>query len=81
VKANLILARIAEKEKIQASREEMTNRILWLAQQNQIKPEKLVKQMQDQGGLNQLAEQIVHGKVLDLMELHAKVEEVAPAAS
>lgn len=81
VKANLILARIAEKEKIQASREEMTNRILWLAQQNQIKPEKLVKQMQEQGGLGQLAEQIVHSKVLDLMELHAKVEEVAPAAS
>lgn len=79
VKAMLILNQIAEAEKIQASREEMTQRILALAAQHQIKPEKLLKQLQEQNGLGQIAEQIVTGKVLDFIAFHGQIEDVAPA--
>jgi len=81
VKVSLILSRIAEKEGIQASREEITQRILQMARQNDIKPEKLVKQLQERGAIAEIQEQIVNAKVLDLLELNAVVQEgTSPAA-
>lgn len=77
VKVALLLARIAEKEGIQASREEITQRVLQMARQNDIKPEKLVKQLQERGGIAEIQEQIINAKVLDLLELNAVVQEGA----
>jgi trigger factor len=76
VKAAFLLGRIAEKENIQATKEEVTNRILFLAQQYQMKPEKFVKQLQDRDGIAEIQEQILTAKVLDLLQLQAKIEEV-----
>ena len=70
---------IAEKEGIKAAQEEITQRILLLAQQNQIKPEKLVHQLQERNGIAEIEEQIVTSKVLDFLQLYAKVEESAEA--
>lgn len=76
VKAAFVLGRIAEKEGISASKEEITQRILLLAQQHQIKAEKLVRQLQERNGIADIQEQIISSKVLDFLQLHAKVEEM-----
>src|SRR5262249_4124580 len=74
VKANFILAQIAEKENIKVTDQELSQRILFLAQQNQIKPEKLVKQLRERNGLAQIHEQILVTKVLDFLQLHSHTE-------
>lgn len=76
VKAAFILGQIADKEGIKVTQEEISTRILALAQQNHIKPEKLVKQLQERNGIAEIHEQILTGKVLDLLQLNARVEEI-----
>lgn len=80
VKSMLILNRIAEKEGVKVSREELGQRIYQLAAQHQIKPEKLIKQLQARNGFAQIQEQILISKVLDLIELQAVIEEVPASA-
>jgi len=80
VKVGFILGKIAELEKIKASQEEIMQRIYALSQQHQIKPEKLVKQLQERNGIMEIAEQITTGKVMDFLELHAKITDVVAAA-
>jgi trigger factor len=79
VKAAFILGRIAEKESLRADDQEVYQRILFLAEQYQMKPEKLVKQLQERNGLSEIREQIITAKVLDYLELNAKVEDALPA--
>lgn len=79
IKAAFILGRIAEKEGIKAEDKEVTQRILLLAQQYQIKPDKLVKQLQDRNGIAEIRDQILTSKVLDFLELHAQIEDVLPS--
>ncbi|MHB8520820.1 MAG: trigger factor [Limisphaerales bacterium] len=78
VKAAFLLGRIAEKEGITASKEEISQRIVALAQQYQIKPEKMLRQLQERNGLGEVEEQIITSKVLDFLQLNAQIEE-APA--
>jgi trigger factor len=80
IKAAFLLGRIAEKEGIKVTKEEITNRILFLAQQYQMKPDKFLKQLQERDGLSEIQEQILTSKVLDFLQLSAKIEEV-PASS
>jgi trigger factor len=80
IKAAFLLGRIAEKEGIKATKKEITNRILFLAQQYQMKPDKFLKQLQERDGLSEIQEQILTSKVLDFLQLSAKIEEV-PASS
>lgn len=75
IKMAFILGRIAEKENIKASKEEIWQRIGLLAQRYQIKPEKLLKQLQERDGIAEIVQQIVSAKVLDFLQLHAKIEE------
>jgi trigger factor len=77
VKAAFLMSRIAEKEGIKASHEEISQRIVALASQYQIKPEKLVRQLQERNGFAEIEEQIITSKVLDFLQLHAKVEEIS----
>ena len=62
------------------TKEEITNRILFLAQQYQMKPDKFLKQLQERDGVSEIQEQILTSKVLDFLQLSAKIEEV-PAGS
>lgn len=80
VKLTLILGRIAEKENIRVQEEEILREVALLARQYDVKPEKMLKQLDEQGALPQIHEQLLTSKVLDFLELHAQVEEV-PAAS
>ncbi len=76
VKAALILNRIAEKENIRVKDEEVLQRVAGIAQQRQERPEKVLKELQQSGQINAVAEQILTGKVLDFMQLQAIVTEV-----
>jgi len=78
VKAAFVLGRIAQQEGIKAEPEEITQRILYLAQQTQTKPDKLVKELQERNGISEIHEQIISSKVLEFLEQQAKVEDVLP---
>lgn len=80
VKAAFVLGRIAEREGIKAEAKEVTQRILMLAEQSQIKPEQMVKQLQERNGVAEVQEQIISAKVLDFLEQNAKVEETLPTS-
>ena len=79
VKAAFILNRIAEIEKISVDQREMSQRIVALAQQNNQTPEKMVKVLQERNAFPEIQQDILTGKVLDLIELKATIADVAPA--
>jgi len=81
IKAAFVLGRIAEKEGIQAEQREVAQRVVLLAEQYQIKPEQMAKQLRDRDGFGEIQEQIISAKVLDFLELHAKIEEVLPGSN
>jgi trigger factor len=83
VKMGFILGKIAEKENIRATDEDLTRYVLATASQYKMKPEKLVKQIQNEGSANDIRNQIILSKTLDWLQLNAKIEETstAPAAS
>ncbi len=80
VKAAFVLGRIAEKEGLKADAKEVTQRILRLAEQYQIKPEKMIQQLRERNGIAEIEEQIVTAKVLEFLEQNAKIEDVLPGA-
>lgn len=82
VKAGFILNRIAEAEQIKVEEREMSQRIVAIAQQNNVSPDKMVKLMQERNAFPGLQQEILTGKVLDLIELHARMEDMpAPLAA
>ncbi|MDC0065160.1 trigger factor [Verrucomicrobia bacterium] len=78
VRANYILSRIAEKEGIKVTDQELSRQIAAIAAQQKIKPQKLAQQLKDNGTLYQVQEEIMNGKVIDLLEENAKVTEIDP---
>lgn len=78
VKVAFLLQKIAEKEDIKVSQEEIGMRINHLAATYQIPPQKFVKDLQKRNGLIEIYDQIMNEKVLDLLQKEAKIEEVAP---
>jgi trigger factor len=78
LKVAFLLGRIAEKEGIKVSREELMGRIVALANEREVKPEKLIKDLQKNDGFGAIHEQILLAKVVDFLEKHAVVEEVQP---
>ncbi|HNU52945.1 MAG TPA: trigger factor [Verrucomicrobiota bacterium] len=79
VKATIVLGRIAEKEGVTVTTEEMQHRILQMAAHYQIKPQKLVQQLQERGALGQIRQEILEAKVLDVLELYARFDDGGPA--
>jgi len=80
VKASFVLGRVAAKEGIKAERDEVVRRVALLAERYQIKPEQMIKQLQERNGFAEVEEQIISGKVLDYLEEHARFEEILPGA-
>jgi len=67
VRSNFILLRIAEKEGLKASEQDITMRVYELAARYEIPVNKLVKDLQRRDGFGPLREQILIGKALDLL--------------
>jgi len=79
VKVAFLLQKIAEKEDIKVSQQEIAARIARLAAAYQISPEKFAKDLQKRNGLIEIYDQIMNEKVMELLEKEAKVEDLAPA--
>ena len=81
LKTNFILHRIAEREKIEVTREELDERIREQAAHYNISVEKMRKELEEHDRLNGLAEEVLLGKTLDFLKQNVKVENtLEPAA-
>ncbi len=78
VKIAFLLQKIAEKEDIKVSQQEITQRILYLAGVYQIPADKFAKDLQKRNGIIEIYDQVANEKVLELLKSNAKIEEVAP---
>jgi len=78
VKVAFLLQKIAEKEGIKVSQEEIGNRINFLAATYQIPAQKFLKDLQKRNGLIEIYDQVMNEKVLDLLQQHAQIEDAAP---
>ena len=79
VRANFLLLRIAEKEKIEVTEQDVAQRVLEMASRYEIPVNKLVKDLQRRDGFGPLREQILTGKALDLLVANVTVREPASA--
>jgi len=81
VRGNFLLLRIAEKEKIEVSEQDVAQRVLEMASRYQIPVNKLVKDLQRRDGFGPLREQILVGKALDLLTANVIIREPAATSS
>jgi trigger factor len=79
VRLAFLIQRIAEQEKISVSQEEILQRVQSLSAMYQIPPDKFIKDLQKRNGINELYDQIAHEKVMEFLEINAKIENI-PAA-
>jgi trigger factor len=79
IKILFLFKRIAEKEKIQVGQQEIVQRVQQMAQQYQMPVQKLAKQLEERNGFAEIHEQLLASKVIDLLQLHARIEDVAAA--
>jgi len=73
LKTNFILHRIAEAEKIEVTRAEVDERVRARAAQYNLPVEKMRKEIEENDGLNGLAEEILLGKTLDFLKANVTV--------
>jgi trigger factor len=79
VKATFLLQKIAEKENIGVSQEEIARRVNELAALYKIEPKKFLKDLQKRNGLIEVFDQILHEKVVDFLQQNAQIEDVPPS--
>ena len=77
LKTNFILHRIAEAEKMEVTRAEVDERVRARAAQYNLPVEKMRKEIEENDGLNGLAEEILLGKTLDFLKANVTVETAA----
>ena len=79
VKLAFLVGRIAAQEKLEASQEDVLKRAQQLAMMYQMPFDQFIKDLQKRDGVNELYQQVLHEKVLDLLEKNATITETAPA--
>jgi len=79
VKLAFLVGKIATQEKIEASQEDVIKRAQQLAMMYQMPFDQFIKDLQKRNGVNELYEQVLHEKVLELLEKNATITETAPA--
>jgi trigger factor len=81
LKTNFILHRIAEREQIEVTKEDVDLRIRQEAARYDISPEKMRKELRQQDALNDIAEQVLLAKTLDFLKANVSVEQAEKLAS
>ena len=76
VKLSFLVQRIAEKEEIKVSQEEVLRRVQTLAAMYQIPADKFVKDLQKRNGIVEIYDQLAHEKVMQFLENNAAVETI-----
>jgi trigger factor len=79
LKTNFILTRIAEQEKIKVTKEDVDLGVRQEAARYNIPVDKMRKELEEHDGLNNIAEQILLGKVLDFLKANVSVEKTSEA--
>jgi FKBP-type peptidyl-prolyl cis-trans isomerase (trigger factor) len=74
LKANFVLTRIAEKEGIEVDAPELRERIHVMAHQYRVSEQKMRADLEKNGLLGQVREDVLIGKVLDFLTSNARVE-------
>jgi trigger factor len=80
VKALFIFQRVAEKEGVRVEQMEVLHRLQELAAQYKMPVDKLYKDMQKSGRIEDIVNQILTEKVVDLLVQFARIEDAPPAA-
>ena len=79
LKGAFILTRIAEKEGIKVTQEEMQGKLTNLAARHGMAMDKLIKNLREREAFGQIEEEILLGKTLAFLSANAKVETVTQA--
>jgi trigger factor len=79
VKLAFLVGRIAEQEKITVTQEDVFRKAQQLAVMYQISLDQFLKDLKKREGVNELYEQVLHEKVLELLEKSAIISEGTPA--
>ncbi len=79
IKGTFILLRIAEKEKISVTEMDMRRRIAQLAARSKMTFEKMLKELQKRGVIDQIREELITAKTLDFVASQASVTAEAAA--
>lgn len=77
LKTNFVLQEIAQKEKVELQQQDVIQRIVQIAQQQNKKPEDLMKELQKNNQIPAIQNQVLIGKTIDFLINEAKVEIVA----
>ena len=80
LKGTFILLRIADVENIKATQQEFDQRIAYLAARYDMKPDKLVKKLDERNAIDQILEEVLTGKVLDFLSANASVSTIPAVA-
>jgi trigger factor len=80
VKLAFLVQKIAEKEGIKVSQDEVLRRIQTLAGMYQIPPDKFIKDLQKRNGIVEIYDQLSSEKVMEFLENNAAVETVPAKA-
>ncbi len=75
VKINLLLQRVAEKEGIRVNDEELNARLILLARQYKMAPEKFIKELEKRNAVDEIYLQLLNEKVVDFLVDNAKIED------
>lgn len=81
VKLGFILSAIANKEGISVPDEALHSRLAIMAHEANMLADKYIKELQKNEGIYQVMEQLLHERVIDFLQEHAKIEDVPPAKS
>jgi trigger factor len=79
VKLAFLVGRIAEREKLQVAEADVLKRAQQLAMMYQMPFDQFIKDLKKRDGVNELYEQVLHEKVMELLEKNAALTESAPA--
>ena len=79
LKGTFVLMRIAEQEGLRVTQEEILGRVASMAQRYQMSFEKMMKELQSRGGIDQIHEEMLTAKALDFLISNASVT-TAPIA-
>jgi len=80
VKAAFLMQKIAEKEDIKVGQDEVTQRIVNLAKMYEIPLDKFMADLEQRNGIMEIYDQIANEKVIDFLQLHAKIQDVPPGS-
>ena len=81
VKVAFLLQKIAEKENIGVSQDEIARRVSYMATLYNIPAKQFAKDLEKRNGLLEIYDQLLNEKVVEFLQKEARVEETAPGAN